>query len=84
MAYSIRIKASAERAIRKLERPQRERIVAAIDRLATDPHAGSVLKGEYSGLRRVRVGTFRIVYEARDRELLVLVVRVAHRRGAYR
>jgi mRNA interferase RelE/StbE len=84
VAYSIQIKASAERAIRKLELEDRERIVSAIDRLATERHAGSVLKGEYAGLRRVRVGRFRVVYEARDGELLVLVVRVAHRREVYR
>jgi mRNA interferase RelE/StbE len=84
VVYSIRIKASAERALRKLERADRERLVSAIDRLATEPHSGSVLKGEYSGLRRLRVGRYRIVYEARDRELLILVVRVAHRRDAYR
>lgn len=84
MSYSIRIKGSAAKALRKLHPLERRRLVGAIDRLATEPHAGSVLKGEFAGLRRIRVGSYRIIYEARDEELLVLVVRVAHRREAYR
>ena len=45
---------------------------------------GSALKGGLRGLRRLRVADYRIVYELLDDELVVLVVRVAHRRGAYR
>ena len=84
MSYSIRIKASAAKALKRVQPADRRRLVAAIDRLAREPHAGSVLKGEFAGLRRIRVGTYRIIYEARDKELVILVVRVAHRREAYR
>jgi mRNA interferase RelE/StbE len=84
VSWSIRIKDSAAKALRNVHPVERRRLVAAIDRLAREPHAGSVLKGEFAGLRRIRVGTFRIVYEARDEELVILVVRVAHRREAYR
>jgi mRNA interferase RelE/StbE len=84
VSWSIRIKGSAAKALRNVHPVERRRLVAAIDRLAREPHAGSVLKGEFAGLRRIRVGTFRIVYEARDEELVILVVRVAHRREAYR
>jgi len=45
---------------------------------------GTVLKGELDGLRRLRVGAYRIVFEVRNRELLVLVVRVGHRSSIYR
>ncbi|WP_420444582.1 type II toxin-antitoxin system RelE family toxin [Candidatus Poriferisodalis sp.] len=84
MHYSIRIKRSAERELAGIPRPQRQRIVAAIDLLATQPLAGSPLKGGLRGLRRIRVGDHRVVYELLDAELVVLVVRVAHRREAYR
>ena len=46
--------------------------------------AGTRLKGELSGLRRIRDGDYRIIYELRKTELVVLVLRVAHRREAYR
>ena len=49
-----------------------------------NPLAGSPLKGDLRGLRRVRVGDYRVVYEVLDGELVVLVVLVAHRREAYR
>ena len=67
-----------------MQRVDRVRIVQAIDRLAEHPWAGSALKGELRGLRRIRVGRHRVVYEVLDDALVVLVVRVAHRREAYR
>jgi mRNA interferase RelE/StbE len=82
--YSIRIKNSAKKALARIDRPDRQRIITRIDELAENPAAGSVLKGEFSGLRRVRVGAYRVVYEIRDEELVVLVVRIAHRREVYR
>ena len=57
-------------------------MVHAIDGLGGQPLTGSALKGGLRGLRRLRVGDYRIVYELLDDELVVLVVRVAHRRGA--
>lgn len=82
--YSIKIKASAARALRKIDPVDRRRIVAAIDRLAHERSAGSALKGEFGGLRRLRVGRYRIIYEAIHEELTVLVVRVGHRGEVYR
>jgi mRNA interferase RelE/StbE len=84
VSFSVKIKASAAKSLRALPRAERERLAAAIDRLADEPHAGSALKGEFLGLRRLRVGRYRIVYEALDRELTVLVVRIGHRREVYR
>ena len=46
--------------------------------------AGSPLKGGLRGLRRQLVGDYRILYELLDEELVILVVRVAHRRESYR
>ena len=83
-AYSVRIKRSATRDLAQIARQDRERIVYAIDRLGEQPHVGYPLKGALRGLRRVRVGDYRVIYEVLDNELVVLVVRVAHRRGAYR
>lgn len=43
-----------------------------------------MLKGEISGLRRIRVGIYRVVYEVRNQELVILVVRIGHHRDVYR
>ncbi len=84
MSFSIKIKESALRALRKIPEADRGRIVEAIDRLATEPFAGGVLKGEFSGLRRLRVGQYRIVYEVSHQALTILIVRIGHRRDVYR
>ncbi|MXW69079.1 MAG: type II toxin-antitoxin system RelE/ParE family toxin, partial [Acidimicrobiia bacterium] len=60
------------------------RIVNAIDRLAENPYLGSALKGDLKGLRRLRIGDHRVLYEVRDDELIVLIIRFAHRRNVYR
>lgn len=84
MAYSVKIKESALKALARIPKGERKRLVEAIDRLKTEPLAGGTLKGEFSGLRRLRIDRYRIVYEVARGELLVLVVRIAHRSAAYR
>ena len=84
MIFSIRIKTTAAEELKRVVKPDRTRIVAAIDRLAENPFLGYALKGDMRGLRRLRVGDYRVVYEVREDVLVVLVVRVAHRRDEYR
>ena len=84
MIFSIRIKTTAAEELKRVVKPDRRRIVAAIDRLAENPFLGYALKGDMRGLRRLRVGDYRVVYEVREDVLVVLVVRVAHRRDEYR
>lgn len=82
--YSVSIKQSALKALARVPRVERLRIAENIELLKTRPNAGSVLKGELNGLRRIRVGNYRIVYEVQDQKLTVLVVRIGHRRDIYR
>ena len=60
------------------------RVVEAIDLLCDTPAAGSALKGKFEGLRSFRVGHYRVVYEWQRSELVILVVRIGHRREVYR
>ena len=84
MIYSISIKQSAAKALAKLPRADRVRIVGAINQLKTNPAAGGVLKGEFAGLRRIRIDSYRVVYEIQNQQLIVLVIRIGHRREVYR
>ena len=84
MTYSISIKQSALKALQKIDSPQRARLIEAIDKLKINPNAGSVLNGEFSGLRRIRIGDYRIVYEVQNEQLVILVIRIAHRREVYK
>ena len=85
MAYEVRIKPSASREIRKLPKQVQPGIIAALGALAVGPRPHGVRKlTGADDLYRVRVGEYRVVYQVSDEELLVLVVKVAHRRDAYR
>ena len=84
MRYSIKIKQSALKEIQRIDKTDRMRIVDAIDQLAENPHIGKALKGQLSGLRRIRVGSYRVVYEINQGEVLILVLRVSHRKQIYR
>ena len=84
MTYEVRLTPAAVRQLRKLDPPGRRRVQAAIDLLAEDPRppgARQLVGG--AGEWRVRTGDFRIIYDIRDGELLVLVVKVGHRRDVY-
>ena len=84
MSYTVRIAPAAVRQLRKLDSAGRRRVQAAIDLLAGDPRppAARQLVGG-AGEWRVRTGDFRIIYEIHDAELVVLVVKVGHRRDVY-
>ena len=84
MRYSLKIKQSAAKALSKLDRPNRLRLIEAIDALRNAPHRGELMKGEMTGLRRIHVGDYRVIYEITERALLILVVRIGHRREVYR
>lgn len=84
MSYEVAIAPAAARRLRKMDPPARRRIQAVVELLASDPRppAATRLVGG-GGEWRVRTGDYRIVYEIRDGELLVLVLHVGHRRDVY-
>lgn len=85
MTYTIEISTSAAKAFAKLEKEYRRRLVGAIELLSVDPRppGAKMLRGGGQARWRVRVGDYRIVYAIEDDLLLVLIVRVAHRREVY-
>jgi mRNA interferase RelE/StbE len=85
MAYTVEFGASADRELRKLSRELQLRLRPRIDALETNPRAPGAKKlAGRENLWRIRVGDYRVVYEIHDRILVVLIVRIAHRREAYR
>jgi mRNA interferase RelE/StbE len=84
MTYQVVLTPSAARQLRKFDPPVRRRLQAAIELLAIGPRppAATRLVGG-GGEWRVRTGDYRIVYEIEEDRLLVLVLRVGHRRDVY-
>ncbi|MFF7246799.1 type II toxin-antitoxin system RelE/ParE family toxin [Embleya sp. NPDC008237] len=87
MKYAFRFTTAAQRQLRAIDRPAAMRILAALTALGDDPYREDAdikkLTGP-SGLYRLRVGNYRIAYDVRDGELVILVVKVGDRRDDYR
>ncbi|NTW84376.1 MAG: type II toxin-antitoxin system RelE/ParE family toxin [Chlorobiaceae bacterium] len=86
MAWKIELTASAEKELAKLDKSAAGRIIKYLrDRVAIEPRAsGKALRGDHSGLWRYRFGDYRVICEIYDDRISVLVVRVGHRKEAYR
>ncbi len=84
-AYRVVIPNSVWKTLASIEGPVMSRILARIDALAANPRPrGTVKLAGPGGAFRVRVGSWRIVYDVFDAELVVLVVKIGHRREIYR
>ena len=82
--YKIDFTPSADKALRKLPQSVQVRIATAVKGLVNDPRPrGSLKLKSEDDLWRIRVGDYRVVYTIEDDELIVLVVRVAHRKDVY-
>lgn len=85
MAYRLEFTSAADHQFRKLPPQLQARLRPHIDALAQNPRPSGVekLKGEENAYR-LRVGDYRVLYEVHDKVLLILVVKVGHRREVYR
>jgi mRNA interferase RelE/StbE len=85
MSYTVIIENKAQKEFLKLSPPQDNSVRKAIDGLEIQPrpHGVKKLSGTTNG-HRVRAGNYRILYTIDDRERIVTVYRIRHRREAYR
>ena len=84
MAYSILIAPAAKRDLKRLPKDALRRVSAAITSLADDPHPAGSTKLSGADFYRIRVGDYRVIYQVQERQVIVLVLRVGHRRDVYR
>ncbi|OQW47626.1 MAG: addiction module toxin RelE [Proteobacteria bacterium SG_bin7] len=83
-SYKIEFSSSARKELKKLPKPYIKNIVAAIDELATSPFPSGVKKLVGEELYRIRVGPYRILYEVEGKALLILIIKIGHRKDVYR
>jgi len=79
VGYQVRLRRAVQKQLNKLAEHDYEIVAQAISALEQEPRPPRVKKLAESGLWRVRVGRYRVVYAIDDRESLVTVVRVAKR-----
>ncbi len=82
-SISIRWEKRAFKELSRLEKPDQRRIVKAVEQLREQPLKGKLLATEWKGLRRLRVGTYRVIYAFDGTTLLISIVRVGHRKEIY-
>lgn len=67
-----------------LDWPLIDAIEDALGLLERDPHVGHALRGRLRGLRSLRVGAYRVIYQLTDDEQTARVAAIRHRSAAYR
>jgi mRNA interferase RelE/StbE len=85
LKYRIEVKRSAAKALKKIPKPDRKRISEKIESLAGELPSTEItkMKGD-NPFHRIRVGDYRIIYEVQDEVLVILIVKVGHRKDIYR
>ena len=83
-SYSVEFTRSVRKDFRKIPQKDAERILATIHSLMEDPRPAWSKKLVGEELYRIRVGMYRVIYEVEDDVLVVLVVKVGHRKDVYR
>lgn len=83
--YSIEITATAEKQLRKIPRNDQVRVVRAMMGLADDPHPHGCRKFTgYEDVYRIRAGTYRIIYCIERHKVIIVILKIGHRKDVYR
>jgi mRNA interferase RelE/StbE len=84
MAFRLEYKSSVKKELRKLTKPDRVAITRKIELLKDEPHpeGSAKLKGSRD-LYRIRHGDYRIIYQIQKTVLVIVIVRIGHRREIY-
>lgn len=83
--YKIVISSSAEKILKKIPKKDLSKVISTIEALALDPnpHGSRKLAGEQAAFR-VRQGNYRIIYEVQGQKLIILILKIGHRKDVYR
>jgi mRNA interferase RelE/StbE len=83
-SYSLAFKKSVAKDLRTIPNNDVKRILNRIESLCENPRAEGCIKLSGEEKYRVRQGVYQIIYEIQDKELIILVVKVAHRSQVYK
>ncbi len=82
--YSLTFKKSVAKDLRNIPKKDIKRILKCVELLCTDPRSEGCIKLSGEERYRVRQGVYRIIYEIQETELVIMVVKVAHRSVVYK
>jgi len=84
MKYKIKLKKSIYKDLRKIPHQDQIKISKVIKKLSNNPRPEKVKALSGTRYFRIRCGEYRVVYDIQDDVLIVLVIKVGHRKGVYR
>lgn len=82
--YELRITRLAQKELASLNKQSYTKVKEAIYKLARDPRPAGCKKLMNRNAWRIRCGNYRVIYEIHDDKVIVIVIRTAHRKEAYR
>jgi mRNA interferase RelE/StbE len=83
MVYKIVLPKKVQKDLDRIDNRYKQRIHVALISLSSDPFLGKKLGGERKEERSYEVWPYRIIYKILQNELVILVIRIKHRQGAY-
>lgn len=83
--YRLLISTTAQKTLKSLPQEILPKVVKAIQGLSINPYpqGNRKLSGE-ENTYRIRVGVYRIIYEVDNKEIIILILKIGHRKDVYR
>jgi mRNA interferase RelE/StbE len=84
-SYEVEISRTAERQLRQLPAQDQLRVARAMVALGRGPSPRGVRKlTGYDDVYRLRVGRYRVLYSVEERRLVIIILKIGHRKDVYR
>jgi len=84
MKYSIEVKKSVLKTLKKIPREDQIKISKRIKKLADNPRPEQCLKLVGSAYYRIRYGMYRIIYDIQDDKLIIVILKIGNRKQVYK
>ena len=81
--FKIILSNKFDKTFSQLDRVSQKRIVERLKDLSKNPKSGKPLKGRFKGIRSLRVGEYRILYDIQESHLIIVVIAMGHRKSVY-
>lgn len=85
MSYKLLFDDKVKKDLKTIDKFWQKKILELIKtKLIDNPYVGKKLVGELSNYYRYRVGDYRVIYEIVDNEVLIVVIKIKHRKDVYK
>lgn len=83
MPFEVVLTEESQKFLKKCDKSVKDRILDKLESLREDPRIGKPLTSNLAGLWSLRIGDHRAIYQIQDNELIVVVIKIAHRKNVY-